>query len=92
MSKQVEPLGDRVLIRRAEAAEASEGGIILPDAAKERPHEGLVLASGPACEHLSPDDNVIFSSYAGTSVVADGEELLLMSEEDVLARLVEREE
>ena len=91
---KVVPLGDKVLVKRLEAEEKTAGGIILPDAAKEKPKEGRVVAVG---EGKAADDGlrialqvkegnrIIFSSYAGNEIKIDGEEYLIMSEEDILA-------
>ena len=90
----IKPLGDRVLIRRLEAEAKTSGGIVLPDSAKEKPKEGIVLALGPgktledgkrSTFTVANGNRVIFSSYAGTEVKWQGEEYLLMSEEDILA-------
>jgi len=90
----IKPLGDRVLIQRLEAEEKTSGGIVLPDSAKEKPKEGIVLALGPgklledgkrSTFSVEKGNRVIFSSYAGTEVKWQGEEYLLMSEEDILA-------
>lgn len=94
---KVKPLGNRILIKRAKAAQ-TKGGILLPDSAQEKPKEGEVLAVGPGklndkgvVEPLSVKvgDRVLFTSYAGTEVKGanDEEELLIMSEEDVLGIL-----
>ncbi|MCH2125406.1 MAG: co-chaperone GroES [Pirellulaceae bacterium] len=93
---KLEPLGDKVVVRRVEAESETAGGIILPDSAKESSQEGRVLAIGDGRllgdgkrmkPQVSEGDRVIFSSYAGTEVVVDDHSLLLMSEEDVLAVL-----
>lgn len=93
---KLEPLGDKVVVRRVEAESQTAGGIVLPDSAKERPQEGRILAIGDGRllgdgkrmkPQVSEGDRVIFSSYAGTEVVVDDHSLLLMSEEDVLAVL-----
>ena len=90
----VKPLGDKILVRRLEAEEMTAGGIVLPDTAKEKPKEGEVLAlgegkimdSGERTQfQVKVGDRIIFSSYAGTEVTLDGEELIIMSEDDVLA-------
>jgi chaperonin GroES len=89
----IKPLGDRVLIQRLEAEEKTSGGIVLPDSAKEKPKEGTVLALGPgkledgkrSTFSVAAGNRVIFSSYAGTEVKWQGEEYLLMSEDDILA-------
>ena len=91
---KLQPLGDRVVVRRLEAQEKSEGGIILPDAAKEKPQRGKVLAvgDGKVLEdgskqklQVKKGDVVIFTSYAGEELKVDGDEVLLMHEEDILA-------
>lgn len=89
----IRPLGDKILIRRIEAAEITAGGIVLPDTAKEKPREGTVLAVGEgrlieggkrAAIAVKPGDRVLFTSYAGTEVKWDGTEYLIVSEEDIL--------
>ena len=90
----VKPLGDKILVKRLEAQETTKGGIILPDSAKEKPKEGKVIAVGPGkvlddgnrgSFQVKKGDRVLFTSYAGTEITVDGEELLVMSEDDVLA-------
>ena len=91
---KVRPLGDRVLIKRLEAEEKTAGGIVLPDAAKEKPKQGRVIAVGDvkqldsgekvACQ-VKKGDVVLFGSFAGTEVTVEGEEYLLMSEDEILA-------
>ncbi len=91
---KVRPLGDRVLVKRIEAEEKTAGGIVLPDTAKEKPKEGEVVAvgegklldSGKRPElQVKAGDCVLFSSYAGTEIKIDGEDYLIMREEDILA-------
>ena len=91
---KINPIGDRVLIKRLEAEEKTKGGIVLPDTAKEKPKEGKVIALGDgkilesgerAKFQIKVGDRVIFASYSGTDVKVDGEEYVLMSEEDILA-------
>ena len=91
---KVRPLNDKVVVKRLEAEEKTKGGIVLPDTAKEKPKEGVVkcvgngklLDSGErAPMQLKEDDRVIFSSYAGTEIKVDGEEFLIMNEDDILA-------
>ena len=93
MSK-IRPLHDKVLVKRLEEAEVSKGGIIIPDSAKEKPAEGEIIAIGKG--RVSDDgkvspldvkvgDKVLFSKYSGTEVKIDGEELLIMSEDNILA-------
>ena len=90
----IRPLADRVLVKRLEAEETTSGGIVLPDTAKEKPKQGKVIAlgegkqldSGERAEFQVADgDTVLFGSFAGTEVTVDGEEYLLMSEDDILA-------
>jgi len=94
MPTNVTPLGDKILVRRLEAETKTAGGIVLPDTAKEKPKEGKVIAlgSGKLLEdgtrnafQVKKGDRILFTSYAGTEVKIDGEEYLLMPEEDVLA-------
>ena len=93
MSK-IRPLHERVLVRRLEEEEVSKGGIIIPDSAKEKPAEGEVIATGNG--RVSDDgkvtpldvkngDKILFSKYSGTEVKIDGEEYLIMREDDILA-------
>lgn len=88
------PLGDRVLIRRVEAEETTRGGIVLPDSAKEKPKEGVIVSVGKgrlldggkrADLTVKKRDRVIFSSYAGTEVKIEGQEYLIMGEDEILA-------
>lgn len=89
---KIRPVGSRVLVRRSEA-QKSKGGIILPDSAKEKPVRGEVLAVGPGSTnkegHIIPmtvkkGDVVYFSAYSGTELSADGEDLLILREDDIL--------
>ncbi len=88
------PLGDRVLVRPAEREEVTTGGIVLPDTARKRPHEGKVLAVGSgrlmkngtrARLSISVGDTIIYSQYSGTEVKVNGEELIILEEDSVLA-------
>jgi chaperonin GroES len=90
----IRPLNDKIVVKRVEAEEKTRGGIVLPDTAKEKPKEGIVMAVGAgkllengerAKFQVKEKDRVIFSSYAGTEVKVDGQEYLVMSEDDVLA-------
>ena len=90
----VKPLDDRVLVKQGEAEETTAGGIVLPDAAKQRPQQGRVLSVGDgrlladgsrASPQIVEGDRVVFTSYSGEEVEVDGEELLIMSEEEILA-------
>ena len=95
MDKQkIQPLGDRVLVEPLEAEEKTAGGIVLPDTAKEKPKQGRVLSLGEgkllengkrAPFQVKEGDRVLFTSYAGNEVTVDGEEYLIMSEDDILA-------
>jgi chaperonin GroES len=89
----IRPLHDRVIIRRVEEGEQIRGGIIIPDTAKEKPQEGEVIAVGEGKKLDSGDripldvkagDRVLFGKYAGTEIKLDGEEYLIMREEDIL--------
>jgi chaperonin GroES len=91
---KIRPLHDRILIKRLEEEDESKGGIIIPDTAKEKPQYGKVIAVGKGKsleggKVLPPDvkkgDKVLFGKYAGTEVKIDGEEHLLMREDDILA-------
>ena len=88
------PLGDRVIIKRVEEEAMSAGGIVLPDSAKEKPSRGEIIAVGNGAVNDKGDlrpmsvkvgDNVLFGKYAGTEVEVEGDELLVMSESDVIA-------
>jgi len=87
------PLHDRVLVRRVESDEKTAGGLIIPDSAKEKPQEGLVVACGDGARKDSGEliemsvaagDKVLFGKWSGTEVTIDGEELLIMKESDIL--------
>ncbi len=91
---RIEPLGDKIVVKRTEAEETTAGGIVLPESAKEKPQEGRVLSVGEgsmlkdgsrAQLQIGEGDRVLFSSYAGTEIDVDGQELLIMSESDILA-------
>jgi len=91
---KLRPLNDKIVVKRLEAEEKTKGGIVLPDTAKEKPREGKVISVGAGKIgkdgaripfSVKKDDKVIFNSYAGTEVKMDGEEFLIMSEDDVLA-------
>ena len=92
------PLHDRVLVKRVEAEEKTPGGIIIPDTAKEKPVEGEVLAVGPGARDetgtvrpldVKVGDHVLFGKWAGTEVIIDGEDRLILKEADILG-VVER--
>ena len=92
---KIQPLYDRVIVKRVEEEETTKGGIIIPDTAKEKPMEGIVVAvgSGKTGEEgekkipleVKEGDRVLFSKYAGTEIKIDGEEHLIMKEEDIIA-------
>ena len=93
---KVRPLHDRLLVRRLEGKEASSGGIIIPDTAKEKPQQGEVLAvgNGRVLENgtkvtldVKVGDKVLFGKYNGSDVTIDGEDVLILREEEVLAVL-----
>jgi len=90
----IRPLGERLLVQRVEAEEKTAGGILLPESAKEKPKEGVVIAlgegklleSGERAEwSVAVGDHVLFTSYGGTEVKFAGEEYLIMEERDILA-------
>ena len=90
----LQPIGERIVVRREESEAVTKGGIVLPDTAKEKPARGVVVAIGTgkllddgsrSSMQLSEGDRVLFSSYAGETVEISGEEYLLMREDDVLA-------
>jgi chaperonin GroES len=91
---KVAPLNDKVLVKRLEAEEKTAGGILLPDTAREKPRQGKVLSVGEgkrlengqrAPFQVKVGDRVLFTSYGGTEIKIEGEDYLLLSEEDVLA-------
>ena len=90
---EVRPLHDRVLVRRSSEEEKSKGGIIIPDTAKEKPIQGLVISVGQGRASddgkvkpldVKKGDQVLFGKYSGTEIKINGEELLMMREEDIL--------
>jgi len=96
MEMKLKPLGDRIVVKVLTQEEKTRGGIVIPDTAKEKPQEGEVLAigSGRVLENgqklpleVKKGDKVLFSKYGGTEVKIEGEELLILSERDVLAVL-----
>jgi chaperonin GroES len=93
---KIEPLGDRVVIKPTPREEVSKGGIVLPDTAKEKPQEGKIIAVGPGrltedgnriAMEVKKGDKVLYSKYAGTEVKLDGDELIIMREGDILAKM-----
>lgn len=98
---KVRPLGNRVLVKPREEEERTAGGIILPDTAKEKPQEGVVIAVGPGKLldngerrpiAVGEGDIIIFSKYAGTEIKIGGEEYLIVDEDSILAVKVEERE
>ncbi len=93
----LKPLGDRLIVRAIEAEETTASGIVLPDTAKEKPQKGRVLAVGEGKLNedtgkrtpldVAVDDEVLYSKYGGTEIVVDGEDLLVLRESDVLAKV-----
>ena len=90
---KIRPLQDRVIVKRIEEAEKTKGGIIIPDTAKEKPMEGKVIAVGKGklmedgeihALDVKAGDRVLFGKYSGTEVKIDGEEHLIMKEDDIL--------
>ena len=93
-SVKLQPMGERIVVRREEGEETTAGGIVLPDSAREKPARGTVIAVGPgkmlddgsrSAIDLSEGDQILFTSYAGETVELNDEELLLMRSDDVLA-------
>lgn len=91
---QIRPLHDRLIVKRLEEEEKTKGGIIIPDSAKEKPIEGKVIAVGAGRINkdgvkipleLKKGDRVLFAKYAGTEVKIDGEEYLMMREDEIFA-------
>ncbi len=91
---RVIPVGDKVVVKRTEAEKKTAGGIVLPDSAAEKPKQGRVLSVGDGRllengqrvkPQVSEGDRVLFTSYAGTEVEVEGEELLILSESEILA-------
>lgn len=91
---KIRPLNDKIVVKRLEAEEKTKGGIVLPDTAKEKPKEGRVISVGQgklldngerAAFTVKENDRIIFTSYAGTEIKLEGEEFLILSEDDVLA-------
>ncbi len=93
---KIVPVSDKVVVKRIEADQQTRGGIVLPDNSQEQPHQGRVLSVGegrllksgqrrPLC--VGEGDRVVFSAYAGATVQVDGDELLVMSEDEILAIL-----
>ncbi|MDQ1385259.1 MAG: chaperonin GroES [Actinomycetota bacterium] len=94
----LQPLEDRIVVRPDEAEEKTISGLVIPDSAKEKPQQGEVLAVGPGRRaensgelipiDLVVGDSVVYSKYGGTEIIVDGEDLLILSSRDVLAKVV----
>lgn len=97
MATRFRPLQDRLIVKRLTAEEKSPGGLIIPDTAKEKPQEGLVIAVGPGEQKdgkvipvdVRAGDHVLFGKYSGTEIKLDGEEHLILRESDILG-VIER--
>ena len=94
MATTIKPLEDRVLVQPLEAEQTTASGLVIPDTAKEKPQEGKVISVGPgktlesgeiAEPGVKPGDRILFSKYAGTDVNVDGDEHIIIREDDVLA-------
>jgi len=95
MTVNITPLHDRVLVRRLEQKETAKGGIIIPDTAKEKPQEGGVIAVGAGKlekgHRIPPDvkvgDRILFGKYTGSDITIDGQEYLILREEEILVKV-----
>ena len=94
IAKKLRPLGDRVVVHPSDREEMTKSGIVIPDTAKEKPQEGMILAVGPGRVlddgkrekmDLKRGDKVLYAKYAGTEFKLDGEDLLIVSQKDILA-------
>ncbi len=92
----ITPLEDRIVVQRTEAEDVSSGGILLPESAKEKPQQGTVVAVGPgkvldSGERATPDvsagDIVLFGKYGGTEITVDNQEVVILRESDILAKI-----
>ena len=93
----LQPLEDRIVVRTAEAEEKTVSGLVIPDTAKEKPQQGEVLAVGPGRRSentgelipvdVAVGDTVVYSKYGGTEITVDGEDVLILSSRDVLAKV-----
>ncbi len=94
---KLQPLDDRIVVRATEAEENTVSGLVIPDTAKEKPQQGEVLAVGPGRRSetsgdvvpmdIAVGDTVVYSKYGGTEIAVDGEDLLILTSRDVLAKL-----
>jgi len=96
VAQQLQPLGDRVLVKPSDREEQTKSGLVLPDTAQERPQEGSVVAVGPGRMtddgkrvplELKAGDKVVYSKFAGTEYSDDGEDYLILAERDILAKV-----
>ena len=96
MARKLQPLGDRIVVKAIEQESQTKSGLYIPDSAKERPQEGNVLAVGPGRVtddgtriplEIAVGDTIVYSKFAGTEFTEDGEELLILTERDVLAKV-----
>ena len=95
---KLHPLDDRIVVRPGESEETTASGLVIPDTAKEKPQQGEILAVGPGRRaensgdiiplDVAVGDTVVYSKYGGTEITVDGEDLLILSGRDVLAKLV----
>ncbi len=95
---RLEPLDDRIVVRPNESEERTASGLVIPDTAKEKPQQGEVIAAGPGRRAdqsgeiiplgVSVGDTVVYSKYGGTEITIDGEDLLILTNRDVLAKVV----
>ncbi|HEX2700536.1 MAG TPA: co-chaperone GroES [Acidimicrobiales bacterium] len=93
----LQPLDDRIVVRPVEAEETTASGLVIPDTAKEKPQQGEVLATGPGRRSdttgelipmdVAVGDTVVYSKYGGTEISVDGEDLLILTSRDVLAKI-----
>ena len=94
---KLQPLDDRIVVRPSEAEEKTASGLVIPDTAKEKPQQGEVLAAGPGRRadstgeiiplDVKAGDKVVYSKYGGTEITIDGEDLLILTSRDVLAKV-----
>ncbi len=96
MARKIRPMGDRVLVKSLDAEETIKGGIIIPDTAKEKPQEGEVVAVGPGRVtddgktipmEVKVGDKVVYAKYGGTEIKDGDDELLILRESDILAKV-----
>jgi chaperonin GroES len=97
---KLQPLDDRIVVRAGEPEETTVSGLVIPDTAKEKPQQGEVLAVGPGRRaeqtgeliplDIAAGDTVVYSKYGGTEITVDGEELLILSSRDVLAKVTKK--